>query len=896
MDNFTDLAQEVLLNSQRTAKQRCHVQLDPLHIFNELLNSNFGKQVFQQSPGDLSALKEGVAQALDVMQRQQPPPDVLTPNHACRALLEDAEASKTKAGDSHLSIDHLLHAAFKAIAVRKLLSAAGYSTSQLNAAIEKIRGSRKVNSATDDANFDALNKYGIDLTELAEKGKLDPVIGREEEVRRCIRVLCRRTKNNPVLIGEPGVGKTAVAEALAQRIINKDVPESLNCRLISLDMGALLAGAKYRGEFEERLKAVLNEVKSAAGGVILFIDEVHLVLGAGKTEGAMDAANLLKPMLARGELRCIGATTLDEYRKHVEKDPAFERRFQQVHVQEPSVEATISILRGLKDRYAAHHHGVTISDAALIEAAVLADRYIMSRFLPDKAIDLMDEACASVRVQLESQPECIDVLERQKFQLEVELQALQKESDAQSKERADATRAALANLNEQLGPLKARFATEKERRLEMQKTQTRIEQLKNELERAQRNGDAARAAELQYDIIPDKIARLNRLRQEHEEYAKREGALLTDVVGPEQIAAVVSRWTGIPVHKLSQSEKQRILTLRDRLKSRVVGQDAAIDAIAECVLRNGAGLSKGNMPIGSFLFLGPTGVGKTELCRALAQEMFDSSERLVRLDMSEYMEAHSVARLIGSPPGYVGHEEGGQLTEEIRRNPYSVVLMDEVEKAHPQVWNVLLQVLDDGRLTDSLKHTVDFSNTIIILTSNIGADLLLQASEAAQSRTPDVAERLYAAAEEGVKKELKKFFRPELLNRLDNIVVFKPLTLNTLRTVVSLQLETVQERLRAKRIELVLTPAAIDHVLAESYNPSFGARPIRRYIEKHIVSAVAVKLLDNTLEPNTRVSLDWNGSSWQWNMSKTSPRSYNSIMNDDNDEDPSGRRVVRRRI
>lgn len=862
MVELTDLVQEILSNAQQIGKDEKHVRMDVVHILCAMLRQDdFTSRVFQQVSGDYTALVQSVNDELKKLPRQTPPPDVLLPTNGCSEVLQQMEKYRQEMSDSHVSVDHLLRALLQNSVVRRLLSNCCYSPRQLEDVIKKLRGSKRVTCSLSDAQYDALAKYGVDLTSMAEKGKLDPVIGREEEVRRVIRILCRRTKNNPILIGEPGVGKTAVVECLAQRIVQGDVPSTLKCRVISLDLGALIAGAKYRGEFEERLTAVLKEIKDANGGIILFIDEIHQVLGAGKTSGAMDAANLLKPMLARGELRCIGATTLSEYRKYVEKDAAFERRFQKTHVHEPSVEATISILRGLKDSYAAHHDGLRILDSALVEAAQLADRYITDRFLPDKAIDLVDEACASIRVQLDSQPECIDTLERQKFQLEVEVKALEKELDASSKERLIKARAQLAKVESDLPPLRAKYEAEKSRLTEMRELNKRISELKLKLELAQRRVDRDLVAELMYDIIPDKERRLKRLQEEQDAYVLTGLPLISDTVGPEQVAEVVSRWTGIPVHRLSQTERERLLNLESALKRRVVGQNEAIKAVCQAVMRSGAGLSKGRMPIGSFLFLGPTGVGKTELSKALAEELFDSSDRLVRIDMSEYMEQHSVAKLIGSPPGYVGYEEGGQLTEEIRRNPYSVILFDEIEKAHPSVWNILLQMLDEGRLTDSNGHTVDFTNTIIILTSNIGAELAksLDSSHKENVQCNQQQKRIHA--------EVAKYFRPELINRLDSITLFRPLHQESLRQLVMLQLDDVIRRLAAKRVRLVVTPNAIDHIIGEAFDPTYGARPFRRYIESNIVSQLSYMLITGQLTNNSNVVCDWcSTQDWIWSV------------------------------
>eukprot|EP00743_Colponemidia_sp_Colp-15_P002079 GILK01002255.1.p1 GENE.GILK01002255.1~~GILK01002255.1.p1 ORF type:complete len:749 (-),score=175.09 GILK01002255.1:172-2418(-) len=697
---------------------------------------------------------------------------------------------------------------------------------------------------SDNNNDSALAKYGIDLVASAEKGKLDPVIGRDEEIRRVIQILSRRTKNNPVLIGEPGVGKTAIVEGLAQRIVRGDIPKNLQCRVISLDMGALVAGAKYRGEFEDRLKAVLKEVKDAEGKIIMFIDEIHLVLGAGKAEGAMDAANLLKPMLARGELRCIGATTLDEYRQHIEKDAAFERRFQQVLVGEPSVTDTVSILRGLKEKYESHH-GVSIQDAALVAAAQLADRYITTRFLPDKAIDLMDEACANARVQLDSQPEVIDQLERRRLQLEVEATALDREKDKASKQRLEKVREAIAQINEELRPLVSQYEEEKKSLDELRELNSKLEHLKWKAEDAERRYDLTTSADIRYEAIPNLQAKIRQLELDKKSKSDT-NRLLKEVIGPEQIAEIVSRWTGIPVSKLSQSERERILNLPERLHERVVGQDEAVQAVAHAIIRSRAGMGSPHHPMGSFLFLGPTGVGKTELAKALAIELFDDESKMVRIDMSEYMEQHSVARLIGAPPGYVGHDEGGQLTEAVRRRPYSVVLFDEVEKAHSNVFNVLLQVLDDGRLTDSQGRTVDFSNTVIIMTSNIGAEHLLKG----------ITTNAFEQAKEKVMRDVRRHFRPELLNRLDDIVIFEPLSAQNLSHIVHLQLAAVTKRLQERNITLDLTPAAIQYILRVSYDPVYGARPMRRFLEKSIVTELSRMSVKGDLDDNSVVHID----------------------------------------
>jgi ATP-dependent Clp protease ATP-binding subunit ClpB len=764
-------------------------------------------------------------------------------------LLTQAEDEAKRLKDEYVSVEHLLLALTEDTgATGRILKEFGLTRERLMRALQEVRGSQRVTSANPEATYEALEKYGRDLTRLAAQGKLDPVIGRDDEIRRVIQVLSRRTKNNPVLIGEPGVGKTAIVEGLSQRIVRGDVPEGLkNKRVVSLDMGALIAGAKYRGEFEERLKSVLKEVQDSAGETVLFIDELHTVVGAGKAEGAMDAGNLLKPMLARGELHCIGATTLDEYRKHIEKDAALERRFQIVLVDQPTVEDTISILRGLKDRYEVHH-GVRIKDAALVAAAVLSHRYISDRFLPDKAIDLVDEAAAKLRTEIDSMPSELDEILRRTMQLEIEREALKKEPDAASKERLSRIDKEIAELKSQSNALQAQWQSEKEGVQRLRALREQIDQTRLEIEQAERQYDLNRAAELKYGRMSELERRLH---EEEEQLAVKQGQgrLIKEEVDEEDIAEVVSCWTGVPVSKLLEGEMQKLLHLEDALHRRVIGQDEAVTAVAEAVMRARSGLKDPRRPIGSFIFLGPTGVGKTELARALAEFLFDDEHNMIRIDMSEYQEKHTVSRLVGAPPGYVGYEEGGQLTEAVRRRPYSVILFDEIEKAHHDVFNVMLQILDDGRLTDGQGRTVDFKNSIVIMTSNIGSHRILEYRGSFDGHE-------YDRMKDTVLEEMRRAFRPEFLNRVDEVIVFHSLSEEHLEKIVEIQLETLRKRLAERHVELHLSDAARRHLVRVGYDPTYGARPLKRVIQKEIETPLARRILAGEVRGGQSIHVD----------------------------------------
>ena len=847
---FTKKALEALQNAQSMAIENQNMQIMPEHLLYALVDQEGGliPQLLKKTGVDtdnlLAQLDSAIAK-IPAVSGSGREPDKIYISPVTDKILSEAERLASSMKDEYVSVEHVMLAIFDHATeeIKSIFRTLGITKDSFLSELKKVKTDR-VTSDEPENTYDALNKYGFDLVQRAKEQKLDPVIGRDNEIRNVIRILSRKSKNNPVLIGEPGVGKTAIAEGLAQRIVRGDVPEGLkNKTIFALDMGALIAGAKFRGEFEERLKAVLNEIKKSEGRILLFIDELHTIVGAGKSDGAMDAGNLLKPMLARGELHCIGATTLDEYRKYIEKDAALERRFQPVMVDEPTVEDTISILRGLKERYEVFH-GVQIHDQALIAAATLSHRYISDRFLPDKAIDLVDEACATIRTEIDSMPAEMDDIARKIMQLEIEEMALKKETDTLSKERLSAIQKELAELRDKFNAMKAQWNNEKASIHVVSDTKAEIEKVNGEIEAAQRVGDYETAAKLKYSRLPELQKKLDEAQKEG---SKPKNTLLRDTVTEEEIARVVSRWTGIPLAKLMEGEREKILHLDDILHKRVVGQDEAVTKVTEAIIRSRAGIADPNRPIGSFLFLGPTGVGKTELAKALAESLFDDEHNLVRIDMTEYMEKFSVSRLIGAPPGYVGYDEGGQLTEAVRRKPYSVVLFDEIEKAHPDVFNILLQVLDDGRITDSQGRTVDFKNTIIILTSNLGSSYLLDGIDENGEISED--------AKDKVSQLLKQSFRPEFLNRLDEIVYYKPLTKDNITKIIDLLIKDLTSRLDDKQLKLDITPLAKELIIENGYDPIYGARPLKRYLQSKVETLIAKTIIANDLQPGNTIQI-----------------------------------------
>lgn len=859
MNAFTKKSLEAIKNAEMIASEHQHQQIETDHLMSALLSQEGGlvPRIMSRLGKPIDEMKQYIDREIDKRPSVSGPgsqPGQIYVSPEMNQVLNESFQIAQNLKDQYVSVEHLLLSMFSLPEhndVKEMLNQFGINRSAVEKVVSEMRNGQNVTSDNPEETYEALKQYGHDLVQDCIDNKLDPVIGRDNEIRHTIRILSRKTKNNPVLIGEPGVGKTAIVEGLAQRIVAGDVPEGLkNKRIISLDMGALVAGAKYRGEFEERFKAVLKEVKDSNGEIILFIDELHTIVGAGKSDGSMDAGNMLKPMLARGELHCIGATTLDEYRKYIEKDPALERRFQPVMVDEPTVEDTIAILRGLKERYEIFH-GVKISDNAIVAAATLSDRYITDRFLPDKAIDLIDEACAMIRTEIDSMPEEMDEINRKIIQLEIEESALKKEDDQLSQERLAKLQKELADDREKFDAMKAQWKDEKRSVDEVQNIKEQIDQLNHQIEMAQRDNDLEKAGELKYGELPKLKAKMKSIEDSASSQSDHEEHLIREEVGEEEIGEIISNWTGIPLSKVMSGEREKLLKLEDTLKERVIGQEEPIKKVTDAILRSRAGIKNPNTPIGSFLFLGPTGVGKTELAKAVAANLFDSEDNMIRIDMSEYMEKFSVSRLIGAPPGYVGYEEGGQLTEAVRRKPYSVILLDEIEKAHKDVFNILLQILDDGRVTDSQGRVVDFKNTIIIMTSNLGSEYILDGIDANGDIKPE--------AQETVKKLLKEYFRPEFLNRIDEIILYKPLSKDTVGKIVDLMLKDVRKRLSEQQLDFKLTPDAKQAIIDQGYNPSFGARPMRRFIQQNIETLLAKKILKGDLSQGDVMVVDYDG-------------------------------------